>query len=301
MISVKVALKKIYSAKYYILLFIVAFVLFFRFLFPDEKVAQGIFDNIKAQTGIIIEASDPSFSFVPTFGVNFSSAQLRFSPNGEPLTLGKTQIGISPLSVLMFSPALKLESESFRGTVQIKVSGFSMTGAPVDELYVKLYAVDIQLRDIMKTQLSADIFATTDINAEGYLNLRNVMYSDLSIEAILKDVKSTTGTSIGFFALPPFSIKKGELSAQLQKSELTVGRFILGGPGDDLDGSFRGKWSSRSGQYEFTVKLKFAGGLEKTVGAFSTFLPPAAKKPDGSYSFRLNGDPRLPIPNITPL
>ena len=176
-----------------------------------------------------------------------------------------------------------------------------MTGAPIDELYVKLYAVDIQLKDIIEPQFSADIMAKTDVNLEGYLNLRDIMYSDLDAEVVLTDIKSVPGSSIGFFVLPAFSLKKGEISLQLQKNDLTVGKLILGGAGEALDASARGKWSSKSGQYEFTIKLKLAGDLEKAVGSFTAFLPPASKKPDGYYNFRLNGDPKLTIPNITPL
>ena len=299
--DIKSIFKSIGSAKYYILLFFVAFILSFRMWFPDAKVAKGLFENIKAQTGIIIEADDPSFSFVPYFGVNFDSAKLRFSDNGKNILLGKTRIAISPFSLLTLSPALKIDSDSFNGTFQIKISGFSITGAPVDELYVKLYAVDIQLKDIIEPQFSADVMAKTDINVEGYLNLRDIMYSDLNAEIALTDIKSVPGSSIGFFALPAFSLKKGEISLQLQKNDFTVGKFVLGGAGEALDASARGKWSSKSGQYEFTVKLKLAGELEKAVGSFTTFLPPASKKSDGYYSFRLNGDPKLSIPNITPL
>ncbi len=293
--------QRIYKMKYYILLFLVAFVVFFRMAFPDEKVARSLFETIRAQTGIILEPDNPKFSFIPYFGVSFDSAKLRFSENDNNIILGKTKVGISPLSLMLFSPALKVDSESFRGTIQIKISGFSITGQPVDELFIKMYAADIQLRDIIKPKYALDIFATTDLNVEGFINLRNVMYSDISAEGTLGDVRSSEGTNVGFFALPPFSVKKGEFSFMLQKSDFTVGRFILGGAGDDRDGSIRGKWSSRSKQYEFNVKMRFAGQLEKTIGSFTALLPPAAKKPDGYYNFRLSGDGRTPIPNINPL
>lgn len=293
--------KSIYKIKYYVLLFIVAFLIFFRMAFPDEKVARSIFDSIRAQTGIVLEADNPKFSFIPYFGVRFNSAKLRFSETGNNIMLGKTSVGISPLSLMLFSPALKIDTESFRGNIQIKISGFSMTGKPVDELFLKLYAADVQLRDILKPQYGADVFATADLNVEGFLNLRNIMFSDLSAEGALENISSKEGTNIGFFALPPFSVKKGEFSLALQKSEFTVGRFIMGSSGDDIDGSLRGKWSSRSKQYEFNVKLKFAGPLEKSIGSFTVLLPPAAKKPDGYYNFRVSGDGRAPIPSITPL
>lgn len=299
--ELKALFKSIYSIRYYVLLFFVSFIIFLRVWFPDEKVVKGIFDNIKAQTGINIQADNASLSFIPYLGIKFDSAKVKFSDEGKDVVLGNTRIGLSPFSILTFSPKLKINSESFNGSIQLSVSGFSMTGAPVDELYVQLYAAGIQLRDIINPQFSADIFATADINAEGYLNLRNIMFSNLNTEVAITDLKSAPGSSIGFFVLPAFNIKKGELSLQLQKSELTVGRFVIGSAGEDIDGSLRGKWSARNSQYEFTVKLKLAGELEKTVGSFTVFLPQAAKKPDGYYNFRLSGNSRMPVPNISPL
>ncbi len=299
--ELKSLFKYIYKRRYYIALFLVAFIVFFRVSFPDEKVVESIFDSIKAQTGISIEADSPKFSFIPSLGIKFDSAKLRLQGSTKDILLGRTKIGISPLSVLMLSPALKVESESFRGEVQIKISGFSLIGTPVDELYLKVYAVDVQLRDILYPQYSLDLFAKANLNLEGYINLRNIVYSDLTAELLLDDLRSKEGTNVGFFAIPPFSVKKGEASVSLQKSELTVGKFVLGGAGDDIDGSLRGKWSYKGNRYEFTVKLKLGGELERSFGSFMSFLPQAAKKPDGFYNFRINGDGRMPVPNITPL
>lgn len=299
--TLKIIWKRIYQMKYYILLFLVVFFLFFKIYFPGEKVARLILGTVAKQTGVIIIPEEPTISFFPSAGIKFNSAKVKIQDFPYGISLGNTSVGFSLLSLLMVSPAININTDSFQGNVKVKISGIPLNSSKkVDELYLKLSASGIQLKDFIKTVSPVDIESKADVVLDGVINMVNPIYSDMNINVELNSIKIKESTLMGF-NVPAANLKKGSLVAVFTKNELNITKLNLGGSNDELDLSAKGKVSMKLGNpYDITARLKLSGGLEKQFGSFLTFLPPETKKPDGAYNFRLKGDSKTPVPLITP-
>jgi len=299
--TLKIIWKKIYQVKYYILLFVVIFFLFLKVYFPGEKIARLILGSVAKQTGVIIIPEEPTMSFFPSAGIKFNSAKVKIQNFPYGISLGDTSIGFSLLSLLVASPAININSDSFQGNVRVKISGIPLNSSKkIDELYIKLSANGIQLKDFLKTVLPVDIESKADVVLDGVINMVNPVYSDMNINVELNGVRIKEANLMGF-NVPAVNLKKGSFIAVFTKNEVSITKLNIGGSSDELDLSAKGKVSMKlNNPYDITVRLKLSGNLEKQFGSFLTFLPPETKKPDGAYNFRVKGDSKMPMPQITP-
>ena len=301
--SIQEFFRALYRAKYYILVFGLSFLIFFVMYFPGERTANYIIDSIAAQTGATIVSSGPNMSFFPAIGVSVESAKIKFSPTSQDLSLGKSFFGIPVVSLLIFSPSLKIDANVLGGNIDAKIYGFPLSPSKkVEELLLDINAREIRLSEIMKQWMPLiDIDAKTNLKVEGALNTVNSAYSELNISADLDNIRLKETNLFGIM-LPNAVIKSGKLQAAVTNGEFTIEKFTLGGPNQPVDISIRGKMSLKLNRpYEFSLSIKFTGDMEKNLGSFLSMIPPQAKKPDGTYMFRLKGDSKMPIPQIIPM
>ncbi|MFH1223099.1 MAG: type II secretion system protein GspN [Pseudomonadota bacterium] len=292
---------KIYSVKYYALLFIASFILFLNASFPGENVARLILNSFGNQTGITISPEEPTISFFPSAGIKFDSAKVKIQNFPYGFNLGRTSIGFSLWSLLIFSPSLSINSDSFQGNVKVRISGLPLSASrKVDELYINLAGDNVQIRDFIKAVLPLDMDSKVDIIVDGVVNMINPIYSDLNVNVEFDGI-NVKETSLMGFNLPTLSLKKASLVTTLKKNEVNITKLNIGGSSEELDLSVKGKVSMKANNaYDLTMRLKIAGQVEAQFGQFLVLLPPQTKKTDGSYNFRIKGDTKTPIPQITP-
>jgi type II secretion system protein N len=289
--------------KYYILVFVLSFLVFFVVYFPGERMAGYIIDNIATQTGAAISSSGNDMSFFPSIGISVDSAKIKFSPASPELTLGKSFFGIPIVSLIIFSPSLKIDANVLGGNIDGKIYGIPLSSKKqVQELLVDINAHDIKLSEVMKQWMPLiDIDAKTSVKVDGALNTVNTAYSELNINADLDNIRLKETNLFGIM-IPNAVIKSGKLQAAITNGELTIEKFILGGPNQPVDISIKGKMSLKLNMpYDFSVSIKLTGDMEKNLGSFLGMIPAQAKRPDGTYTFRLKGDSKMPIPQIIPM
>lgn len=295
--------RTLYKAKYYILAFFLSFLVFFVFYFPGERTANYIIDNIATQTGATISSSGSDMSFFPAIGVSVDSAKIKFSPTSQELTLGKSFFGVPLISLLIFSPSLKIDTNAMGGNIDAKIYGIPLSSSKkVEELLIDVNAHEVKLSEIMKQWMPLiDIDAKTNLKVEGALNTVNTAYSEININGDLEDIRIKETNLFGIM-IPNAVIKSGKLQAAITNGEFTIEKFTLGGPNQPADISIRGKMSLKGNMpYEFSLSIKLTGDMEKNLGNFLSMIPPQAKKPDGTYTFRVKGDSKMPIPQIIPM
>lgn len=300
---IKEYLHALYKVKYYVLAFFLSFLVFFVIYFPSERTANYIIDNIAAQTGTTISSSGNDMSFFPSIGVSVNSAKIKLSPASQDLTLGKSFLGIPVASLLIFSPSLKIDANIMGGRIDGKIYGIPLSSKKqVQELLIDINANEVRLSEIMKQWMPLiDIDAKTNLKVEGALNTVNSAYSELNITGDLENIRLKEANLFGIM-IPNAVIKSGKLQAAVTNGEFTIEKFTLGGSSQPVDISIRGKMSLKVNMpYEFSLSIKLTGDMEKSFGNLLGMLPPQAKKPDGTYMFKLKGNSRMPIPQIIPM
>lgn len=300
---IKEYFRALYKMKYYLLVFFLSFLVFFVAYFPGERMANYVIENIANQTGATISSSGNDMSLFPSIGVSVDSAKIKFSPTSQELTLGKSFFGIPLVSLIIFSPSLKIDSNVLGGNIDAKIYGIPLSSnKKVEELLLDINAHEIRLSEIMKQWMPLiDIDAKTNVKVDGALNTVNTAYSELNINADLDNIRLKEANLFGIM-IPNAVIKSGKLQAAVTNGELTIEKFTLGGPNQPVDISIRGKMSLKANMpYDFSLSIKLNGDMEKNLGSFLGMIPIQAKKPDGTYTFRLKGDSKMPIPQIIPM
>ncbi len=304
MAYIKKYLRAIYNVKYYILVFLFSFFIFFVMYFPGQSASNFIINNIATQTGVVITATGSDMSFVPNIGITVDSAKIKFSPTSPDLEIGESSFGLPLMSFLIFSPSLDIDSMVLGGTVDAKIYGIPIrANKKVDELLLDVNAKDVRLAEILKLfiPMFIDIDAKTTIKIEGALNGVNAAYSELNITADLENIKIKESNLFGI-VIPETVVKSGRIQAAVTNGEFTIEKFILGGSTQPIDISVRGKMSLKGYMpYDFALSIKLSGDLDKNLGNLLSLLPPTARKADGTYMFRLKGDSRMPMPQVIPM
>jgi len=304
MARIKKYSQAIYKLKYYILVFILSFIVFFVMYFPGQSASSFIISSIATQTGMAITATGNDMTFLPNIGVTVDSAKIKFSPTSQELEINKSSFGLPLMSFLIFSPSLEVDAQALGGAVDAKIYGIPIRPSKkVDELLLDINAKEVRLAEILKLfiPMLIDIDAKTTIKIDGALNTVNASYSELNINADLENIKIKESNLFGII-IPEAVMKTGKIQAAITNGEFTIEKFVLGGPNQPADISIRGKMSLKGNMpYDFALSVKLSGDLDKNLGNFLTMLPPAAKKTDGTYTFRLKGDSRTPIPQVIPM
>jgi len=301
---IKKYLQAVYRIKYYILIFIFSFFIFFVMYFPGKSASNFIINNIATQTGMIITTIGNDMSFFPNVGLTVDSAKIKVSPTSQELEIGQSSFGIPLISFLILSPSLDIKAKALGGDIEAAVYGLPIRAKKkVDELLLDVTAKEIRLAEILKLVIPTliDIDAKTTIKIDGALNTINTSYSELNINADLENVRIKESNIFGI-SIPATTIKSGKLQAAVTNGEFTIEKFVLGGATQPADISIRGKMSLKGSMpYDFALSIKLSGDLDKSLGNFLTMLPPQSKKPDGTYTFRLKGDSKMPIPQVIPM
>jgi len=300
MSSLKELLIKVYKLKYYILVFFVAFIVFFMVYFPSQRAASFVIDSVATQTGLVISSTGEDMSFFPAIGISVETANVKTAPMNPELKLGKSFFGIPILSLIVFSPSLKIETNSFGGDIDAKIYGIPLTPKKkIDELLIDLNAKDIRLGEILKQVFPmVDLDAKTTLNVDGSVNAVNIAYSELNINADLENIHLKGVPPL----IPDIKVKSGKLKVAMTNGEITIEKLVLGGPNQPIDVTIKGKISLKANMpYDVTMNIKLGGDAEKDLGNFLSIIPAQAKKPDGTYSFRLKGTSKSPIPQVIPL
>ena len=274
---------------------------FLRIYFPDDQAIKLILSRLHQQTGLIITPTNSSLLFFPSLGMKFDSIRLK-NPNSRlSINLGDTSLKLPWFSILTLSPVLDINSNSFQGSFNIRVSDLPLGfKEPPDEVDLDILGEKIQIHDIVSDLIPIDISGLVDISLTGILNLMNLPYSDLNIDTDLSKITTKEGNIMGF-SIPGIRMNKGKFTASFSKSELVISKLMLGGPKSDLDLTVKGKITLKfNNPYEFTVKLKLKKKLEKEFGQFLAFIA-NTKRPDGFYNFKVAGNTKMPIPQITPI
>jgi len=304
MSHIKKFLQAVFKVKYYILIFVLSFFIFFVIYFPGQSASNYIINNLSTQTGMPITATGNDMSFFPNIGVTVDTAKIKVSPTSQELEIAKSSFGLPIVSFLIFSPSLTIDSKALGGDINAKIYGIPIrSNKKVDELLLDINAKEVRLAEILKLFLPMliDIDAKTTIKIDGALNTVNAAYSELNINADLDNIKIKESNLFGIM-VPETTLKSGKIQAAVTNGEFTIEKFVLGGPNQPADISIRGKMSLKANMpYEFTLSIKLSGDLDKNLGNFLTMLPPTAKKPDGTYMFRLKGDSKTPIPQVIPM
>lgn len=299
--SIKDVFSSIYNMKFYIIIFVAAFLVFFVIYFPQEQVIRMVFNNISAKVGKEIIPSEASVSFFPAIGIDFKSARISGSNNNSDIYLGETSIGIPLTSIITFSPSLDVSSRSFKGEIEAKILGLPIKpGKSPDEIYLDMESKGLLLSEMLKDQV-LNIDALVDLAIQGNLNLVNPSYSDVDITSTLSRIQIKEAKIMGF-PIPNVSIKKGEIAVAVAKNEIIIAKMNLGTPSDDLNLYVKGKISLKmNNPYDLNIKLKVTGELAQQFASFLAMLPIQAKNAEGFYNIRIKGDKRSPIPQITPI
>jgi type II secretion system protein N len=293
--------KNIYAMKFNIMIFILAFLFFFAFYFPDERFLRIIFSSVSKQTGMNITPNEPEMMYFPALGVKFKSARITSADEKSKTELGESSLGVSLASIITFSPAMEINSKSFQGDINAKILGIPINPKrSLDELYLDIDSKGIRLDELVKNQ-PIDVNAIVDLAVQGTLNLINPAYSDIDITSSLSKIQIKEGNIMGF-PIPNVFIKNGEIAVAVKKGEILIAKLNLGAPNDDLNLSIKGKISLKTNNpYDLSIKLKVAGDLAQQFGQFLTMLPAQAKNSEGFYNIRVRGDKRSPIPQIIPI
>ena len=301
--QLKILLGALNKVKYYIILFIVSFVVFFIMYFPGQRAASFVIESIAKQTGMAITSIGEDMSFIPAIGVSVESAKIRTSPMNPEINIGKSFFGIPVISLLIFSPSLEINASAFGGDINADIYGIPLSSSKkVEEMLVDFEAKQVKLSEILKLWAPLiDIEAKTDIKIEGALNMVSTNYSELNITADLSNVRFKESNIFGI-TIPDAVVKSGKLQAAVSNGELTIEKFVLGGVNQPVDISIRGKMSLKGNNpYDFALSIKLSGDMDKNLGNFLMLLPPQTKKSDGTYTFRLRGDTKAPIPQVIPM
>ena len=291
----------IYKIKFYIIIFVLAFLFFFVEYFPQEQALRIVFSNLSSQTGMNIVPVDAKMSFFPAIAIDFSSARISSKDDRTRIDLGETSIGMPLTSIITFSPAVDIHSRSFKGQINAKILGIPINPKKtVDEIYVDMESKGLRLNELLKDQ-PIDVDAILDVAVQGNVNLVNPEYSDFDVTSTLSKILIKEGKIMGF-PIPSVSIKSGEIAVAVAKSEIIIAKMNLGSPGDDLNLYVKGKISLKTNNpYDLNVKIKVGGELAQQFGQFLSMLPAQAKNAEGFYNVRIRGDKRSPMPQITPI
>jgi len=299
--KIKALFIKIYKLKIHILVFILSFLFFMVVFFPEDKAISMILSTISQQTGVKITPQDPNLDFFPSISMSASSAKVNVPSNKNVIELGNTSIGVPLSSIITFSPAVEMNSDSFKGNINARILGIPMNPSRrLEELYVDIDSKGLDLKTIVQ-DLPLDVNALVDLAIQGNFNIITPIFSDLDITAALSKIKIDEGNLMGF-PIPEISIKSGKIGLALDKGDLVIAMFDLGSPNEDISLSVKGKISLKANKaYDLNVKLKLAGQLEKQFGQFLTMLPPQSKNSEGFYNIKVSGNQRMPMPQITPI
>lgn len=290
--------KSLYGHKYHILIFILSFVIFFIFLLPEKRIINAGLQVIEQETGIKVELIRPNLKFFPSFGID--SERVIVKLKDEKIKLGKTNLDINWISLILMQPDIELNTESFQGTINLKIFSF-----PLNER-LQFLDIDLQTKDInvlgFKSFMPNDleVLGFLDLYLTGIINLDNFIYSDVSIKAKTRNLVLKETKLMGI-DIPSIDIGKSDAFINLSKTNLVVRDLILGDKTKDISLDLKGNYSFKgNGNYSFFVDLKLKGEFEKKYGSFLSFIQ-NAKKQDGSYKFKAKGSMRAPIPMITPI
>jgi len=294
----------IYALKYHILVFVFSFLVFFNVFFPDEAAVKFILKTVYTQTQVKIDPLEPKLSLFPTVGIGFISADVTLSDKLTKIKLGETTFGISFLSLITMSPKMVLSSNSFGGEINGSVLNIPLSSnSDVVEVDIDVSLQSIKTKEVLALfKKPLDIAGILDGSIQGRLNLINFAYSNIEFDFSIKDASLNKIEVVGI-PIPDFRVSKALFKGMFFKSDLNIRTFKLGSASEqiDLDSSGKIKFLYQR-PYEFKIKLKLAGELEKQFGAFLNIGPLAQMKAENGYlNFKASGDAASPIPQLTPL
>lgn len=294
---------KINKYKYYVIVFVVSFFVSFMLFFPGQRVAVYVIEHISSQTGMLITSSGEDILFIPSLGIFTEKAVVKTSPMMPEFNLENSFVGVPVLSLLVFSPSLKMKTNIMGGELNLKAYGIPLSASKkVTELIIDLEAQKLSLSKFLQAFFPLlDIDADAKLKIDGMVNMGNSNYSDLNLNLELERIKIKESNLFGFL-IPETNIKSGLMNGAISNGEFIIEKLQLGGPGQDVELSARGKMSLLASKpYDFSINIKLAGNVDKSFSSFLSMLPPQSKKPDGTYSFRVRGDARSPIPQFLAL
>ncbi|MFC2075056.1 type II secretion system protein GspN [Bdellovibrionota bacterium] len=284
---------------------VILFLIFVYLTFPFDLLKDKIFTTIQSQTGLTIEAEKVSPLLIGGPGISFSQTTLEGTiPNlnyriSPPLKLKTLRVGISPLSLMMLHPKVKIGTNIFGGGLKVhaKFKDFFKTAPQTIWFDVD----DFKLENLINIpiNLNGDISIKGSITGE--INNPKSLSGDLAGK--IKDIKLQKGTYQGF-EIPELTLKNGSIKGTLLNGELTFEEFYLGTPSEDLhlivDGKIRLGRRLQFSQADLILRFKLS---EKLKGELKSLLPliQSALKQDGYHAFMIRGRLGAGLPLPVPL
>lgn len=294
--------------KYVLALFLTA--IFIVLMFPLNDVGDLVTTQVYRATGnqVYLQFEELNLDFLPSPGLAMGQISLEASPL-PPLSIRRLEVHPSLFGLIMQKLDASATAEGiFRGDIQASVKpGRKMeNGAPSHAVNVN--ARGLNLADIKKMVPAPINFrGSLDLDADGVVDPTFSNQPDITLSLDSKNFEllpSTVETALGPLAVPELRLSRVSLKGRLSAGSFVIEDGQLGGPGDELNGTIKGRLGLEmrlmgpgrvvpvATNYEFNVNLFAKKSFEDRASMFLLLIQ-NHRQPEadgGRYRFTLTGN-----------
>lgn len=299
--------------KYYLRIFLLAvlpsFLLFTFLTFPYGDLGNLVSSEVAKRTNnqVILGFKDMGFNFIPSPGLNFSNVEIRGSMLPE-LNMKELEISPSIAGLMSLKPGVRIASQGiFGGNLLLNTRGKEENAKGTLKHSINLEAQKISIKRLGQNfSLPVDLAGNIDIDLNSIVDPSFVDQPDGEVEINISPFKLIGGNintgMIGVISLPPISLKRAVIKAQIKQNKLRINQFQIGSPNEDvmikvkanLDLRFRsGPRGIRPtpGPYDAEIEINAGPGFERNYGVYLSFLEQYKKAGIGRnvYKFKVSG------------
>lgn len=300
--------KKIAKIVAYVLIFLIALVFFMILKIPDSTVTNLTLGQLNANTPYNWRADKVGFRMLLLPHLNFEKLELepKFGV-GNSFSLAKASIYPSLLSLLPSGPTPTFRGSFDAEAYQAKFNGNFAAGTN------QAIALEVENLDLAKftplAQSGVDLRGViTSLVADVTLEAQKLSRSDGTVRASGKNIVLDPASLQLPVAVPLLDFGTAEIQAKILRGKLKLEKFVLGGPGKDMELRLEGDIQLQDvvnfSRVDLKLRLKPSDKLLRAIPALQGMLTSlAAKRADGFYGMKLTGTfaaMGLPQPDTTP-
>ncbi|MBI4040415.1 MAG: type II secretion system protein GspN [Deltaproteobacteria bacterium] len=266
--------------------------IFFTYLnFPYGKLKDKIFDEVRSQTGLNLDASE----LKPTlfFEMNLLDVTLGLA-HSEQVMMDIPQVSISPsfISLLTLNPKFKLNANLTSGNL------YAAIVPKPQQMDLVLTLKDVDLKRNFKKQMPMGLGGIAQGEFHFFGNVQD--QSSLHLKSDFEITKLELAEWMVFnMKIPALKFSKFKVNAILEKQKLAFQTCELGSSSDDLYAVVQGdallNFSSIArSQLNLGLKLKLSEKLKEEFRMFLPFIQNALA-PDGYYHLKITGPLTAPL------
>ncbi|MDR3607246.1 MAG: type II secretion system protein GspN [Oligoflexia bacterium] len=288
---------------------IICLILFTLLKLPEDKIRgyiQGSINQALANQGISLSAAESSVSIGLGIGYTMKQVVINFPPPKDPVKVD--QITVSPSILSLLTGKLGGSAHLLnKGSELIAHFSFPIQPKPGSQpinLTADAHQLDLGALGVfpMAAGVQGSAIVNGNLALEGDLSNPSGLsgHSQLQLSKIVVDAQSVMG-----FSLPRLAVADGKADVTIDNGKLNIRTLQLGkasNPNDDVHADFTGSATLGRLWPLTTLNMKVDFGLSQNVLKALPLIDAllgAGKKPDGSYSYSLNGPigSLMPVPN----